>query len=329
MRRRAFIGLIGGAAALPLTARAQETDRVRRVAVLVGNGIEGDAPTQARIDAFRAGLAMHGWNEGRNLRIDFRYGGGDVRRIATAAAEVTRLAPDAIVTQGAAPTAEAQRQTHTIPIVVAGAGDVAANGLVKNLAHPEGNITGVANVFASIGGKWLELLKEAAPGVQRVAFLRPIFLGNAGEADIPAIRDAAQASATELVVLPYQNTVELVRAVDAFAAEGGGGIIVGGPPYPASRGAILQLVAQHRLPAIQGFKEFAVEGGLMSYGTDILEVWQRTSSFVDRILRGTKVSELPVEFPTKFELVINVKAAKAIGLNIPERLLLRADEVIE
>lgn len=330
MRRREFLTLFGGAAAGWSLAAQAQGERVRRVAVLVGNGIEGERPTQARTDAFRTGLAMLGWNEGRNLRLDFRYGGGDPARIGVEAAELIRLGPDVIVTQAGVATRAVQLQTRTIPIVAAGAGDVAASGLVKDLAHPEANITGVANVFATLGGKWLELLKEAAPGARRVALLQPTFAGPASEADIPSIKDAARASATELVVSQYRNTVELVRAIDAFAAEPGGGLIVGGPPpIPANRDVILQLAAQYRLPTIHGFKEFALEGGLMSYGSDIVDVWRRTTNFVDRILRGTKVSELPVEFPTKFELVVNLKTAKALGLGVSLSFQQRADEVIE
>jgi putative ABC transport system substrate-binding protein len=330
MNRRDLITLLGGAAMLPVAARAQQGERMRRVGVLAGNGAESDPQTQARISAFREKLAKLGWVEERNLRIELRFGGGDANRIGTYAAELVRLAPDVIVTQAAVATLAVQQQTRTIPIIIAGAGDVGASGMVNNLAHPEGNLTGVANVFASIGGKWVELLKEAAPGVRRIALVRSEDTGAGGAANVPSIEEAARALAVPLVDIRYRSAVDIVRGIDAFAVEPDCGLIVAGPPpTPANREAILQLVAQYRLPAIHGFREFAAEGGLMAYGSDIVDVWRRSSDFVDRILRGAKVSDLPVEFPTKFELVINLKAAKAIGLTIPESLLLRADEVIE
>ncbi len=328
MRRRDFITLLGGtAAAWPLAARAQQGERVRRVGVLAV-GTEGDPPQQARLRAFREELAKLGWVEERNLRIDVRFGGGNAGRIGAFAAELVRLHPDVIVAATGTAITAVQELTRAIPIVMVGAGDVFETGLVKNLTHPEANITGVTNTFGSIGGKWLELLKEAAPTVQRVALIRSEISN--GQTYIPSIKEAARASAMQVVDVRYRNAVDLVHAIDAFAAVPNGSLLVmPPPPTAANREAIIQLANQYRLPAIHNFQEFAAEGGLISYGSDIVDVWRRGAAFVDRLLRGTKVSDLPVEFPTKFALVINLKAAKAIGLTVPQTMLVRADEVIE
>jgi putative tryptophan/tyrosine transport system substrate-binding protein len=240
MRRRDFITALVGAAAWPVSARAQQAERMRRIGVLAGNGTESDPQTQARIGAFREGLAKLGWIEERNLRIELRFGGGDANHIGTYAAELVRLAPDVIVTQAVVATLAVQQQTGAIPIIIAGAGDVGASGMVKNLAHPEGNITGVANVFASIGGKWVELLKEAAPGVRRIALVRSEDTGAGGAANVPSIEEAARALAVQVVDIRYRNAVDIVRGIDAFAAKPDCGlIVVGAPPTPANREAIL------------------------------------------------------------------------------------------
>jgi putative ABC transport system substrate-binding protein len=332
MRRRDFITLLGGAAAtLPIAARAQQSQQsqqMRRIGVLVG-GTEGDAPTLARISAFREGLAKFGWVEERNLRLDLRFGGGNVGRMGTYAAELVRLAPDCIVAGTGAAIAAVRQQTLAIPIVViAGAAD--ANGLVKDIAHPEGNITGLSIAFASLGGKWLELLKEAVPGVRTIALIQSQVSSAGGSRYVPSIEEAARALGVQVSAIRYRNAVDIVRAIDAFAAKPDGGLIImPPPPAAADRDAIVELATQYRLPAIHNFREFPVAGGLMSYGSDVVDLWRRASAFIDRLLRGTKVSDLPIEFPTKFELVINLKAAKAIGLTIPEAVLLRADELIQ
>jgi putative ABC transport system substrate-binding protein len=327
MRRRQFITLLGGAAAWPIAARAQQADRVRRIGVLTG-GAENDQANQANIVALRDGLAKLGWAEERNLRIDLRFGGGDADRFRAYAAELVSLAPEAIVATSGAAARALQQQTQTIPIVLTGAGSSVEAGLVKSLARPEGNVTGIANLFSSIGGKWLELLKEAAPRVQRVAVVYNPQLLSGDSGYISSIEEAARALAVKAIKAPYSDAIDLVRAFDAFAAEPDGGLIVL-PPAPTPAGTILRLAAQHRLPAIYYNRPQAAEGGLMAYGSNPVDRFRRAASFVDRILRGTKVSELPVEYPTKFELVINVKTAKAIGLAIPESFLLRADELIE
>jgi putative tryptophan/tyrosine transport system substrate-binding protein len=234
-----------------------------------------------------------------------------------------------IVTSGGAATRAMQRQTQTIPIVFTGAGS-SVDGLVKNLARPEGNVTGIANLFPSIGGKWLELLKEAAPQVEKVAVIYNPQLLSDYSGYISSIEQAARVLMMKAIKVPYRDAVDLVRAIDAFAAEPNGGLIVLPPtPTPANFGTILRLAAGHRLPTIHSVRSEAAEGGLIAYGSNQVDRLLRAASFVDRILGGAKVSELPVEFPSKFELVINLKTAKGIGLTIPESFLLRADEVIE
>jgi putative ABC transport system substrate-binding protein len=329
IRRREFIALLGGAAAAgPLAARAQQGTSVKRVGVLLGSDFENDPAIQVLNSAFREGLAKLGWTEERNLRLDFRFGGGDGDRIRAYAAELVGLAPDAIVTVTDAATRAVQEHTHTTPIIIAGAGDVAANGLVRNVAHPEANITGVTNLFNSIGGKWLELLKEAVPTLNRVSFVAPQF-GIEGRVSGygPSIEAASHALSVEMIDIQYRSAVQLVRAIDAFAAQPNGGLIVSPATTRIDSGTILELAAQYRLPTIGGWR-FG-ENRLISYGTNPLDGWGRAAFFVDRILRGAKVSELPVEFPTKYRLVVNLKTAKALGLTVPPSLLARADEVIE
>jgi ABC-type uncharacterized transport system substrate-binding protein len=331
MRRREFIAGLGSAAAWPAAARAQ-VERVRRIGLLA-RATDNDPRGEAFIAAFREGLAKLGWVEGRNLRIDLRFSDGGGDRIRANAAELVSRAPDVIFTIGGAPTRALQQQTQTIPIVFAAAGDVFANGLVKNIARPEGNITGVTPMFYSLAGKWLELLKEAAPRVERVAVIynpQEFSVDPAYGPFLLSIEEAARALAVKSIKLPFSDAVDIVHGIDSFASEPNGGLIViPPPPTVADRKTIFGLAAQHRLPAIYQDRLFAAAGGLMAYGSNPADLYRRAASFVDRILRGAKVNELPVEYPTKFELVINLKTAKAIGLAIPESFLLRADEVIE
>jgi putative ABC transport system substrate-binding protein len=331
MRRRDFVTLLGGtAAAWPIAARAQQGGSVKRVGLLAGGNFESDPAIQAGIGAFREGLAKLGWTEERNLRLDFRFGGGDGDRIRAYAAELVRLAPDAIVISTAAATRAVQEHTHTTPIIIAGAGDVAATGLVRNVAHPEANITGVTNLFGSIGGKWLELLKEAVPALNRVSFVGPQFATEGGRVSgyRPSIEAASNALSVEMIDIQYRSPVQLVRGIDAFAAQPNGGLIIQPATTRIDHGTILELAAQYRLPTIGG-TQFAENDQLISYGANPVDPWGRAPFFVDRILRGAKVGELPVEFPTKFRLVVNLKTAKAMGLTIPAAFLLRADELIE
>jgi putative ABC transport system substrate-binding protein len=328
MKRREFIAGLGSAATWPLAARAQQGDRGRRVGVLLV-GAENDPTIQTNLAAFRDGLAKLGW-VGGNLRIEVRFGSADSDRIRAHATELVSLAPEVIVAAGGAPTRALQQQTRTIPIVTSG-GDILANGIVKNIARPEGNITGFPTLYSSIAGKWLELLKEAAPRVGRVAVIyNPQLASDGGAPFLLPIEEAARALAVNVIKLPFRDAVDIVHGIDSFAADPNGGLIVlPPPPVPGALSTILRLAALHRLPTIYNERSYAAAGGLMTYGANGADRYRRASYFVDRILRGAKVSELPVEFPTKFELVINLKTAKAMGLTIPESFLLRADEVIE
>jgi putative ABC transport system substrate-binding protein len=330
VRRRDFITLIGGAAVWPVAARAQEGERVRRIGVLISVS-EFDQQTQPNLAAFREGLARFGWLEGRNLRMDIRFVGSDPQRVRAYAAELVNLAPDLIVTSSGATVRESQHLTQTIPIVITGGGDPGISGFVTNIAHPEGNTTGITNLYASIGGKWVELLKQAYPKLERVGLLdNPKLNPNSGSVYVTSILESARALAVTIVRLQYQDSVDIVRGIDGFCTEPNGGLIVlPPPPTLADRAAIHRLAAQHRLPTVYHATQYAVEGGLLAYGSSEPDRWQRASSFVDRILRGAKVADLPLEFPTKFELAINLKTAKTIGIDVPLALLARADEVIE
>jgi putative tryptophan/tyrosine transport system substrate-binding protein len=337
LRRREFIVLLGGtAAAWPLAARAQQPERVRRIGALIGAS-EGDPEWQAYVTVFREELAKFGWSEGRNLRIDFRFSGGDANRLRGQAAELVRLAPELIFTATAAATRAAQQETQIIPIIFEGAGPLGDSQLqfdtgraVKNIARPEGNTTGFTNIYASMGGKLLELLKEIAPRVARVGFIFNPTTNTTGSPPplFPWIEEAAQALAVKVINTPFRNAAELDRVTDAFAAEPNGGLIVN-PAVVTNRDLILRLAAQHRLPLISTFKSDPAEGGLMAYGSDSAELFRGAASYVDRILRGAKPSELPVQYPKKFDLIINLKTAKALGLTVPQSLLVAADEVIE
>jgi putative tryptophan/tyrosine transport system substrate-binding protein len=329
MKRRQFIALLGGAAAWPLAAHAQKADSMRRIGVLFV-GAETDRARQADLGALREGLAKLDWIEGRNLRIDLRFAADDPDRIRAYAAELVNLAPDVIISNGGAATSALRQRTQTVPIVFAAGGDAVADGLVRNIARPDGNITGFSNREPSVASTWLEFLKEAAPRLTRVALIFNPQLAPTNPSYISSIEEAAAALGVQAITLPARNAVDIVRAIDAFAAEPNGGLLVL-PPSPTAtiRDTILQLTAQHRLPSIYSSRDAAVAGGLLAYAADTADQNRRAATYVDRLLRGAKVSDLPVQFPTKFKLVINLKTAKAIGLTIPEAFLLRADEVIE
>ena len=327
MTRREFIALLGGAAAWPLAARAQQRERVRRVGVLT-NAREANFPLISAV--FRDELQKLGWMEGRNLQLDYRNGAGDFSRARAYAAELVKLSPDVLVISGGPALTVVQNETKAIPIVVMGAGDVEASGEVKNLAHPEGNTTGFTNAYNSLGGKWLELLKEVAPTISRVAFLfnRPS-VPDRPNSYLPSVKEAAQALALSLAEVPVVDAVGMTTAVEHFAMEPNGGLLIGPGVVLARSDEMIRLIAQSRLPAIYGSRDFVARGGLISYDADLDEIQRGVAGYVDRLLRGAKVSDLPVQYPTKFRLVVNLKAAKAIGLTIPESFLRRADEVIE
>jgi putative ABC transport system substrate-binding protein len=330
MRRRNFIALLGGAAvAWPLAARAQQGEGVRRIGMLIANA-ESDPEGQIRAAAFRQDLQKLGWTEGRNIRIDYRWGAGEPDRARAYAAELMALAPDVIVANGTLASTALQRATRSIPVVFVVVIDPVGAGLVESLAHPGGNITGFATFEPEIGGKWLELLTEISPGLRRIAgILDPTFLGFATVwRVIESIAPRFRLGVTSVVHRDPDDDIE--AAVAAFAQEPGGGLIV--LPTPAnniSRERIISLAARHRLPAVYPFRLYATDGGLMSYGFDSFDLFRRGASYVDRILKGEKPADLPVQAPTKYELVINLKTAKALGLEVPPTLLARADEVIE
>jgi putative tryptophan/tyrosine transport system substrate-binding protein len=335
MQRREFMAALGGAAAWPLAALAQQGERMRRIGVLFGASVS-DPEGQAYIGAFREALAGLGWTEGRNLQIDLRFGEAQPDQIRAHAAELVGLGPEVIFTVGGAAIRAVQQQTQTIPIVFTGAGQntFASSGsftpAVRNIARPEGNTTGFTNFYDSLAGKWLEFLKVAAPRVQRVAFIINLELSPRGpEGYFTSIQAAAPVLGVEGVYTPIRNEAELERAIEGFAAEPNGGVIIHPVAVTAHSKSIIRLTALHQLPSISSFKSYPIEGGLMSYGPDYVVLYRHAASYVDRVLRGAKVNELPVQFPTKFELVINLKTAKALGLTIPEALLATADQVIE
>ena len=330
MRRRRFLTLLGGvAAAWPLAARAQQADRVRRIAMLIATYSPTDREGQARVAAFLDKLQKLGWTEGRNVRIEYRWGGGDIDRTNAAAAELVRSKPDLIVAASNPSVAELHRLTTMIPIVFAQVSDPVGSGFVAGLARPGGNISGFQNFEEAIGGKWLGVLKEAAPNMRRAAVL----FGSDTVVNLAFLRAAeavAPSIGVQLTPVDLSGGVEIERAIAAFAGEPDGGLIVVPHVYnTANRGSLILLAARHRLPAVYPFRFFAAEGGLMSYGPDQVEQWRGAATYVDRIFRGEKPGDLPVQAPTKYELVINLKTAKVIGLDIPPALPLRADEVIE
>jgi putative ABC transport system substrate-binding protein len=330
MRRREFIILLGGAAvAWPLAARAQQADRMRRVGVLVSR-IADDPEEQARLAAFVQGLQELGWTEGRNVRIDYRWAAGDADRSRTYAAELVALAPDVIVAAGSQSVAALEQTTRTVPIVFASVVDPVGAGYVTRLARPGGNATGFTAFEYSLSGKWLELLKEIAPNLTRIAILRDPALA-AGIGQFAVIQAMAPPSfGVELSPIDVRDAGEIERDVAAFARESNGGLIVTASAGAATHSElIIMLAARHRLPAVYPFRYFVTSGGLISYGPDLNDQYRRAAGYVDRILKGEKAADLPVQAPTKYGLVINLKTAQALGLTVPPLLLARADAVIE
>jgi putative ABC transport system substrate-binding protein len=332
MRRREFIAGVGGAAAVSVFAapalRAQQTERTRRIGVLAGLA-EGDPETQLRRNALEGGLEQFGWVANRNVQIAYRWAAGDADRIQDYAAELAGLNPDVILVANTPALAALRRQTDTIPIVFVGVSDPVGDGFVANLARPAGNITGFSNYEPAMGGKWLELLKAIAPRTVRIALLfnpdtapHSIFLDT--------IRAAAPSFAAELISAPVRASAEIERTLGALAREPNSGLIVMPDTFTfVRRNMITALASHHRLPAIYPFRVFAASGGLLSYGVELVAQYRQAATYIDQILKGTKPSDLPVQAPTKFELVINLTAAKVLGLEIPPSLLAIADGVIE
>jgi putative ABC transport system substrate-binding protein len=327
-RRRDFITLLGGAAAWPLAARAQQGERMRRIGVL--HSLAADDPEgQARLAAFAQGLQQAGWTIGRNVQIDTRWAAGDAERFRRYAAELVALAPDVILAVGAAGVGSLRQATRTVPIVFVNTSDPVGAGFVESLARPGGNATGFLLYEYGTSGKWLELLKEIAPRVTRVAVLRDSALA-AGTGQLGAIQAVAPSFGVELRPVDVRDAPEIERGVAAFARASDGGLIVTGSTLAlVHRDLIVTLAAQHKLPAVYFQRVFVTSGELISYAPDQIDQFQRAGGYVDRILKGEKPADLPVQAPTKLELVINLKTAKALGLTVPPTLLARADEVIE
>jgi putative ABC transport system substrate-binding protein len=327
--RREFIAVLGCAAAWPLAGRAQQPDQMRRVAVLMGIA-ETDLDSGLRVTAFQQTLQTLGWTPGRNLRINYRWGAGDVEKIRAAATELLGTGPDVIVADGT-PALRAFHQTPTsIPIVFTIVSEPVAAGFVQSLAHPGGNITGFTNLEPSVGAKWLELLKQVAPHVARVGL---IFNPDTAPFSIQPSRlaqDAAEKFAMQAIVIPVHDPGEIEAVVTKLAADPNSSLVLPQDSFTSvHRKLIVNLAARYRLPAVYAFRYFTAEGGLLSYGIDVVDEMRRAATYVDRVLRGEKPADLPVQQPTKLDLVINLKTAKALGLDIPPSLLARADEVIE
>ena len=328
MKRRTFITLLGGAAAWPVTVRTQERERVRRIGVLLPAAAD-DAEYQARLASFHQGLELLGWTIGRNVRIDTRWATTDAAEIRRHAAELAALAPDVILAQAATTVGPLLQATRTVPIVFPGIVDPVGAGFVDSLARPGGNVTGFISYEYSMSGKWLELLKEIAPRVKRVGVLRDPAI-SAGTGQLGSIQTAAPSFGVELSPINVRDAVEIERAVTGFARSGDGGLIVTtSAAVLAHRDVIIALAAKHKLPAVYYARFYVANGGLTSYGPDYVDQYRRAADYVDRILRGEKPADLPVQAPTKYELAINLNTAKALGLAVPPSLLARADEVIE
>jgi putative ABC transport system substrate-binding protein len=328
MRRRTFISLVGSAAAWPLVARAQQTERMRRIGVLMILAAD-DPQGQARLARFQQALQQLGWSDGRNVRIDIRWHENDADRARTYAQELIALAPDIFLAEGTFSVTALQHFTRTLPIVFASVGDPVGAGFVDSLSRPGGNATGFMTFEYGFSGKWLELLKQIAPQVTRAAVIRdPAFV--VAIAQFGAIQAVAPVLGVEVTPVSVGDIGVIEHAVEAFARRANGGLIMaGGASSAVTRDLIITLAARHKLPAVYGYRFMVTAGGLVSYGPDNVDQFGRAAGYVDRILKGVKPADLPVQAPTKYELVVNLKTAKAIGLDVPASVLARADVVIE
>ncbi len=329
MKRREFINLLGGAAVWPLAARAQQGERVRRIGILLPAAADERPEFQTRVGAFLQELQQLGWAIGRNVRIDTRWATTNAAEIRRHVAELVALAPDVILATGTSTVGPLLEATRTVPIVFPAIGDPVGAGFVDSLARPGGNATGFMSYEYSLSGKWLELLKQIAPGVTRVAVLRDAAV-SIGPVQFGVIQAVAPSLRVEVSPINMRDAGEIEHAIAAFAGSPNGGLILtAGATAQHHSHLIITLAARHKLPAIYQYREFAAAGGLISYGTDYTDQYRRAAGYVDRILKGEKPADLPVQAPTRYDLVINLKTAKALGLEVPPTLLARADEVIE
>ena len=330
MRRREFITLLGGAtAAWPLAASAQQPGRMRRIGVLTPFASD-DQAEQTRVMAFAQALAQSGWIEGRNVRIEIRWGASDPERIRRYVAELVALAPDVMLAVSSATTEPLLQATRTVPIVFVQVAEPVGAGFVETLARPGGNVTGFMLYEYGVSGKWLELLKEIAPGVKRVGFLQNLVVASGPAGEFGAMQAVAPSLGLEVRPINVRDAPETERAIAAFARPANGGLIAGGAAAQAvRRDVIIKLAAQHRLPALYLDRAFVADGGLIAFGPDRVDQYRSAAGYVDRILNGEKPADLPVQAPTKYQLAINLKTARALGLTVPPTLLALADEVIE
>jgi len=327
VRRRGFITLLGGAVAWPVASLAQQSQRVRRVGIL--NILATDDPeAHARKAVFEQTLEQLGWSVGRDLKIENRQVGADLDSLRRYAAELAALTPDVILSIGSLTLAPLQQATRTIPIVFVNVPDPVGAGFVENMAHPGGNITGFSNFEYSMSGKWAEMLKQVAPKLTRALVFRDP-ASAAGIGQFAAVRTVAQSLGVELKPVNVRDTDEIERNAEAFARSGNGGVIVTTGGTAARRKLIISLSARYKLPSVYPYRYYTIDGGLMSYGPNTHDPIRRAAGYVDRILKGEKPADLPVQAPTKYELVINLKTARTLGLTVPDSLLARADEVIE
>jgi putative tryptophan/tyrosine transport system substrate-binding protein len=328
VKRRTFIAGLGSVAAWPVAARAQQPERMPRIGVIMALD-ENDPEVKLRHSAFTQALAGFGWSDGRNVRMDLRWAGGDINRVRALAQELVGLQPDIILANSTSVTAALQRETRTIPIVFVNVAEPVANGIVPGLNQPGGNITGFATLEATLGGKWLELLSDIAPGLKRAAVM---FNPDTAPAStyMPSFETAARSLKVVPITAPVRSDVEIETAIIALGREPRGGLVVLPDLFMVvHRMPIILAAARNNVPAVYFLASFARDGGLLYYGVDQVDTFRRAAAYVDRILRGAKPGDLPVQAPTKFELVINLKTAKALGLTIPETLLATADQVIE
>jgi len=329
MRRRDFITLIGGAAAgWPITARGQQAEQMRRIGVLMSLGAD-DPRWKALLAGLRDGLARLGWIEGSTIHIDYRFAGGDPDQFSVLAKELVALHPEVIFAQSTPVTAALQRETHAIAIVFVEVSDPIGSGFIASLAHPGGNLTGIIQYEPGIAGKWLAMLKEIAPNIARVALLANP-KGTAYDYFLRNATATASSLGIEIISSPVDNVADIERSISSLARQDNSGLLC--PPetfITAHRNLVIALAAKHRLPAVYAWRYFVTDGGLMSYGIDLVDVYQQSATYVDHILRGANPADLPVQSPTRYETALNLKTAKALGFSVPASLLVRADEVIE